>query len=66
MMATVWRVGRTGERMVYRTGWGHVSGEWGEQQTAILCMEYPSRQLVRKRQNEREEKEENTGNRNFV
>ena len=39
MGASVWRVGRTAEegqrdfvRMMWRTGWGQVSGQWDEQQ----------------------------------
>ena len=33
MGASVWRVGRTAEdRVMWRTGWGQVSGEWDKQQ----------------------------------
>ena len=33
MGASVWRVGRTAEdRLMWRTGWGQVSGEWDGQQ----------------------------------
>ena len=33
MGASVWRVGQTPEdRLMWRTGWGQVCGEWDEQQ----------------------------------
>ena len=38
MGASVWRVGQTAEdRLMWRTGWGQVSGEWDKQQKISRC-----------------------------
>ena len=53
MGASVWRVGRTAEdRLMWRTGWGQVSGEWHEQQKIGCCMEDPSRQQCQETDNQ--------------
>ena len=38
MGASVWRVGQTAEdQLMWRSGWGQVSGEWDKQQKISRC-----------------------------